>query len=121
MAARCWRGGFLDFIAPNFIANDVGAYWLGLEVIAYYISDRPSCQVKNWDHCHKMPSQPARKPVNTYHHGGLRDALVQAALREAERGGPEAISLKALAKELGVSQPAPYRQFWPIARRCLRR
>ena len=52
-----------------------------------------------------------RKPLNTYHHGDLRDALVQAALREAERGGPEAISIKALAKELGVSQPAPYRHF----------
>src|SRR5215468_10058290 len=58
-----------------------------------------------------MPSQLQRKPVNTYHHGDLRDALVQAALREAEREGPEAISIKALAKKLGVSQPAPYRHF----------
>jgi AcrR family transcriptional regulator len=57
-----------------------------------------------------MP-QPARKPLNTYHHGDLRDALVQAALQEAEQGGPEAISIKALAKQLGVSQPAPYRHF----------
>jgi len=32
-------------------------------------------------------------------------------LKEAEQGGPEAISLKALAKDLGVSQPAPYRHF----------
>ena len=55
--------------------------------------------------------QPVRKPLNTYHHGDLRDALVQAALQEAERGGPEAISIKALAKRLGVSQPAPYRHF----------
>lgn len=58
-----------------------------------------------------MSLQLARKPQNTYHHGDLRDALVQAALREAEQGGPEAISIKALAKELGVSQPAPYRHF----------
>ena len=58
-----------------------------------------------------MPSQLQRKPENTYHHGDLRDALVQAALREAEREGPEAISIKALAKQLGVSQPAPYRHF----------
>jgi AcrR family transcriptional regulator len=56
-------------------------------------------------------SQPARKPLNTYHHGDLRDALVHAALREAELGGPEAISIKAMAKKLGVSQPAPYRHF----------
>jgi AcrR family transcriptional regulator len=58
-----------------------------------------------------MSPQLARKPQNSYHHGDLRDALVQAALRESELGGPEAISLKALAKELGVSQPAPYRHF----------
>jgi len=58
-----------------------------------------------------MPSQLQRKPVNTYHHGDLRDALVQAALRQAEREGPEAISIKALARQLGVSQPAPYRHF----------
>jgi AcrR family transcriptional regulator len=58
-----------------------------------------------------MSPQLVRKPQNTYHHGDLREALVQAALREAERGGPEAISIKALAKKLGVSQPAPYRHF----------
>ena len=58
-----------------------------------------------------MSPQPARKPLNAYHHGDLREALVQAALREVERGGPESISLKALAKQLGVSQPAPYRHF----------
>jgi AcrR family transcriptional regulator len=57
-----------------------------------------------------MP-HPVRKPLNSYHHGDLRDALVRVALREAEQGGPEAISIKALAKELGVSQPAPYRHF----------
>lgn len=56
-------------------------------------------------------TQLARKSLNAYHHGDLRDALVQAALRDAEQGGPEAISIKALAKKLGVSQPAPYRHF----------
>src|SRR5260221_13488611 len=58
-----------------------------------------------------MPPQLARKSINAYHHGDLRDALVQAALSDAEQGGPEAISIKALAKKLGVSQPAPYRHF----------
>ena len=52
-----------------------------------------------------------RKPFKTYHHGDLREALIQAALQEVELGGPEAISIKALAKQLGVSQPAPYRHF----------
>jgi len=58
-----------------------------------------------------MPPRPARKPLNTYHHGDLRDALVQAALGEVELAGPEAISISALAKKLGVSQPAPYKHF----------
>lgn len=58
-----------------------------------------------------MPPRLARKPLNTYHHGDLRDALVEAALREVERAGPEAVSISALAKRLGVSQPAPYRHF----------
>ncbi|WP_407175955.1 TetR/AcrR family transcriptional regulator [Bradyrhizobium sp. STM 3562] len=57
-------------------------------------------------------SQPlARKPLNAYHHGDLREALIKAALEEVERSGPEAVSLKALSKRLGVSQPAPYRHF----------
>jgi AcrR family transcriptional regulator len=56
-------------------------------------------------------SHPARKPQNTYHHGDLRDALVRTALQDVERGGPEAVNISALAKKLGVSQPAPYRHF----------
>ena len=58
-----------------------------------------------------MSQRPVRKPQNTYHHGDLRDALVQAALADVERGGPEAVNISALAKKLGVSQPAPYRHF----------
>ena len=58
-----------------------------------------------------MPPRLVRKAVNAYHHGDLRDALVQAAFQEAEHGGPEAVNMSALAKKLGVSQPAPYRHF----------
>src|SRR3981189_1372521 len=58
-----------------------------------------------------MSPRPARKPLNTYHHGDLRDALVQAALQQVALGGPEAISISALARKLGVSQPAPDRHF----------
>jgi AcrR family transcriptional regulator len=64
---------------------------------------------KTWPSDHML--HPARKPRQSYHHGDLREALIAAALREAEQGGPEAISIKALAKTLGVSQPAPYRHF----------
>ncbi|HWX57981.1 TetR/AcrR family transcriptional regulator [Bradyrhizobium sp.] len=58
-----------------------------------------------------MSPRPVRKPQNAYHHGDLRDALVQAALQDVESGGPEAVNISALAKKLGVSQPAPYRHF----------
>lgn len=46
-----------------------------------------------------------------YHHGDLRSALVQAADAAVEAGGPEAVSLRELAKALGVSTAAPYRHF----------
>jgi AcrR family transcriptional regulator len=58
-----------------------------------------------------MPLRPARKALNAYHHGDLRDALVQAALQQVELDGPESISISALARKLGVSQPAPYKHF----------
>ena len=51
------------------------------------------------------------KPADAYHHGDLRQALLQAALVKAEQEGVETISLAALARALGVSQAAPYRHF----------
>lgn len=46
-----------------------------------------------------------------YHHGGLREALVEAAMTAVERAGPEAVSLRELAEGLKVSTAAPYRHF----------
>ena len=46
-----------------------------------------------------------------YHHGDLRAALVEAASAAIAAGGPEAVSLRDLAKTLGVSTAAPYRHF----------
>lgn len=46
-----------------------------------------------------------------YHHGELRDALVAAALEVLERDGPSALSLRALARTIGVSPMAPYHHF----------
>jgi Tetracyclin repressor-like, C-terminal domain len=68
-----------------------------------------------------MPPRPARKPLNTYHHGDLRDALVQAALAEVELEGPEAISISALAKKLGVSTAEAFRQFSAMLREQIRK
>jgi len=46
-----------------------------------------------------------------YHHGDLRRALVDAAQRVLERDGPQALSLRAVAREAGVSPAAPYHHF----------
>jgi len=44
-----------------------------------------------------------------YHHGDLRASLLTAAMRMLEDGEP--FSLRALAREAGVSPTAPYRHF----------
>ncbi|MCU0635280.1 MAG: TetR/AcrR family transcriptional regulator [Gemmatimonadaceae bacterium] len=46
-----------------------------------------------------------------YHHGDLRQALLDAARESLEREGAAALSLRALARRLGVSHNAPYRHF----------
>ena len=49
--------------------------------------------------------------MTTYHHGDLRAALLGAAARILEKEGPEAISLRDLARRANVSHNAPYRHF----------
>jgi AcrR family transcriptional regulator len=46
-----------------------------------------------------------------YHHGSLRDALLQAAERVLERGGLAGLTLRAVAREAGVSHAAPTHHF----------
>ncbi|MGE0494059.1 MAG: TetR/AcrR family transcriptional regulator [Vulcanimicrobiota bacterium] len=47
----------------------------------------------------------------TYHHGNLRAALLQAASDMVAESGPDALTLRAVARQAGVSQTAPYRHF----------
>jgi len=46
-----------------------------------------------------------------YHHGDLRQALVQAAVSILEEEGLAALSLRAVARRAGVSHAAPYHHF----------
>ncbi|MGW8354548.1 TetR/AcrR family transcriptional regulator [Streptomyces wedmorensis] len=46
-----------------------------------------------------------------YHHGNLRQALVEAGLSLARTGGPKAVVLRAASREAGVSHNAAYRHF----------
>ena len=49
--------------------------------------------------------------IRPYHHGDLSRALVEAARRILEAEGPAALSLRAVAREAGVSPAAPYHHF----------
>lgn len=53
----------------------------------------------------------AGAPERPYHHGNLMAALLAVARDMLERDGPEAISLRAVAKAAGVSRTAPYNHF----------
>lgn len=46
-----------------------------------------------------------------YHHGNLRSALLEAALAVLLESGPDALSLREVAKRAGVSSSAPYNHF----------
>jgi len=46
-----------------------------------------------------------------YHHGNLRSALLDCAIAQLREVGAEELSLRALARRIGVSQTAPYRHF----------
>jgi AcrR family transcriptional regulator len=53
----------------------------------------------------------ARKPEGRYHHGELRRALLEEAAVVVERDGVAALSLRELARRLGVSHAAPAHHF----------
>lgn len=61
-----------------------------------------------------MSSSPVSASSSTttpYHHGDLRRALLEAARSLVEAEGLEALGLRRIAREVGVSHAAPYRHF----------
>ncbi len=60
-----------------------------------------------------MTSRPKRqrRPARPYHHGDLKAALVEAAAHIIREEGSEALTLREVARRVGVSQSAPYRHF----------
>jgi len=58
-----------------------------------------------------MKTQAVATEPKPYHHGDLRRALLRAAVDILERDGPSALSLRAVAREAGVSPAAPYHHF----------
>jgi AcrR family transcriptional regulator len=55
-------------------------------------------------------SSPRTKP-KPYHHGDLRTAVLAAAEKILEKDGVDALTLRALAREVGVSHTAPKNHF----------
>ena len=53
----------------------------------------------------------SRKPRDRYHHGDLRRALLDEALRTIQDDGVEALTLRTIGVRLGVSRTALYRHF----------
>jgi AcrR family transcriptional regulator len=49
--------------------------------------------------------------VRPYHHGSLRRALLERAEQALAEAGPQRLSLRELAREIGVSHAAPRRHF----------
>ena len=47
----------------------------------------------------------------SYHHGNLREALMEAALRLIAERGPAGFAFAEVARAAGVSPAAPYRHF----------
>src|SRR6266436_1763182 len=55
-----------------------------------------------------------RAAAAPYHHGSLREAMLQAAERILERDGIQGLTLRAAAREAGVSHAAPKNHFGDI-------
>jgi AcrR family transcriptional regulator len=55
--------------------------------------------------------RPRRKPRDRYHHGDLRRALLDEALRTIQQESVAALTLRAIGLKLGVSRTALYRHF----------
>ncbi|MBV8843586.1 MAG: TetR/AcrR family transcriptional regulator [Bryobacterales bacterium] len=56
-------------------------------------------------------SRVGKKPAKPYHHGDLRHALLDEALRTIQTHGVEHLTLRIVGERLGVSRSALYRHF----------
>src|SRR6516225_5158968 len=58
-----------------------------------------------------MENHIQRQRTKPYHHGDLRNALIQAGLELLAEGGAQELDLRKVARRAGVSHAAPYRHF----------
>ena len=104
-ARACGASHFLMLIGQR---RPLAGALLSYSVLHY----RCGCAVKRKVIDHYIKCRPAR--TQTAQHlppWGSPRCPGSGCAQEAELGGPEAINISALAKKLGVSQPAPYKHF----------
>jgi AcrR family transcriptional regulator len=70
------------------------------------ISIRDSCY-----HAGMTATQPPSESRTRYHHGDLRAAMIRAAEQLITELGPEAVSVREVARRAGVSSGAPFHHF----------
>lgn len=58
-----------------------------------------------------FPTDVSNEKSGNYHHGNLREVLIDIACAHIRDVGMEKLSLRAIAKDAGVSANAPYRHF----------
>ncbi len=58
-----------------------------------------------------MTTRRSRAAADTYHHGNLRQALLDHAVELARIGGPDAVVLRDVQRMAGVSNSAAYRHY----------
>src|SRR3954452_13421117 len=73
----------------------------------------PAARVRRAAKAAERPAGRRRKSTGDtpYHHGDLREALLKAAERVLERDGLAGLTLRAVAREAGVSHAAPTHHF----------
>ncbi|QKG70653.1 TetR/AcrR family transcriptional regulator [Erythrobacter mangrovi] len=54
---------------------------------------------------------PAKRKRDTFHHGNLREALLEAAMAVLDQSGAEAVTIREVARRSGVSHAAPVNHF----------
>ncbi|MBN8743057.1 MAG: TetR/AcrR family transcriptional regulator [Thiomonas arsenitoxydans] len=68
---------------------------------AVSITSKESCDV----------TRPYSKPARSYHHGDLRAALLASARVLLEESGPASLSVREIARRVGVAAPSVYHHF----------
>ena len=58
-----------------------------------------------------MSTRKSRAAADTYHHGNLRQVLLEQAVELARAGGPDAVVLRDVQRMAGVSNSAAYRHY----------